>query len=147
MTRGPSDVRGLFCGGWTVDDLVRFHTANKLLLLAHAPEAYRKLGRLVASARGLSPSDVEQRYVQVFTRALAQPVTTGRHTNVLQHLSGYFKTRLDAASRRELEEAIADYRRGLVPLSVPMTRIRSHIRMLDVTYLARQTYLEPDPER
>lgn len=41
-------LRGLFDGRWTVGDLVRFHTAHKLLLLAHAPEAYRRLGRLVA---------------------------------------------------------------------------------------------------
>ena len=32
--------------------LVRFHTAHKLILMAHSPEAYRQLGRLVAGARG-----------------------------------------------------------------------------------------------
>jgi uncharacterized protein YbgA (DUF1722 family)/uncharacterized protein YbbK (DUF523 family) len=139
-------LRGLFDGRWTVGDLVRFHTAHKLLLLAHAPEAYRQLGRLVAGARGVPRRDLERRYVDGFMRALAQVATTRRHTNVLQHMAGYFKDQLDVASKRELAEMIADYRRGLVPLVVPVTLIRHHVRTLDVTYLAGQTYLEPHPK-
>ena len=139
-------LRGLFAARWTVGDLVRFHTAHKLLLLAHAPEAYRQLGRLVAGARGVSRRDLEQRYVDGFMRVLAQLATARRHTNVLQHMAGYFKDRLDAASKRELAEAIADYRRGLVPLVVPLTLLRHHVRMLDMTYLAGQTYLQPHPK-
>jgi len=139
-------LRGLFAARWTVGDLVRFHTAHKLLLLAHAPEAYCHLGRLVAGARGVSRRDLEQRYMDGFMRVLAQLATARRHTNVLQHMAGYFKDRLDAASKRELAEAIADYRRGLVPLVVPLTLLRHHVRMLDVTYLAGQTYLQPHPK-
>ena len=139
-------LRGLFAARWTVGDLVRFHTAHKLLLLAHAPEAYRQLGRLVAGARGVSRRDLERRYEDGFMRVLAQLATARRHTNVLQHMAGYFKDRLDAASKRELAEAIADYRRGLVPLVVPLTLLRHHVRMLDVTYLAGQMYLQPHPK-
>ena len=139
-------LRGLLSGRWTVGDLVRFHTAHKLLLMAHAPEAYRQLGRLVAGARGVSRRDLKQRYVDGFMRALAQLATTRRHTNALQHIAGYFKDRLDAASKRELAETITDYRSGLVPLVVPLTLIRHHVRTLGVTYLAGQTYLEPHPK-
>ena len=139
-------LRGLFAAQWTLGDVVRFHTAHKLLLLAHAPEAYRQLGRLVAGARGVSRRDLERRYVDGFMRALAQLATARRHTNVLQHMAGYFKQRLDAASKRELAEAIADYRRGIVPLVVPVTLLRHHVRVHDVTYLAGQTYLEPHPK-
>jgi uncharacterized protein YbgA (DUF1722 family)/uncharacterized protein YbbK (DUF523 family) len=139
-------LRGLFAARWTVGQLVRFHTAHKLLLLAHEPESYRRLGRLVAGARGVTRRDLEGRYVDGFMRALAQLATTRRHTNVLQHMAGYFKDRLEPASKRELAETIADYRRGLVPLVVPMTLLRHHVRMLDVTYLAGQTYLQPHPK-
>jgi uncharacterized protein YbgA (DUF1722 family)/uncharacterized protein YbbK (DUF523 family) len=139
-------LRGLFDGRWTVGDLVRFHTAHKLLLLAHAPEVYRQLGRLVAGARGVSRRDLERRYVERFMQALARLATARRHTNVLQHMAGYFKDRLDAASKRELVDAIADYRRGLVPLVVPLTLVRHHVRVLDVSYLAGQLYLDPHPK-
>jgi uncharacterized protein YbgA (DUF1722 family)/uncharacterized protein YbbK (DUF523 family) len=139
-------LRGLFASRWTVGDLVRFHTAHKLLVLAHAPERYRRLGRLVAGARGMARRNLEQRYVAGFMDALAELATTRRHTNVLQHMAGYFKDRLDAASKRELAGTIDDYRRGLVPLVVPLTLIRHHARTLDVAYLAGQTYLEPHPK-
>jgi uncharacterized protein YbgA (DUF1722 family)/uncharacterized protein YbbK (DUF523 family) len=139
-------LRGLFASRWTVGDLVRFHTAHKLLVLAHAPERYRRLGRLVAGARGMARGNLEQRYVAGLMEALAELATTRRHTNVLQHMAGYFKDRLDAASKRELAGTIDDYRRGLVPLVVPLTLIRHHARTLDVAYLAGQTYLEPHPK-
>lgn len=139
-------LRGLFGARWTIADVVRFHTAHKLLLLAHAPEAYRQLGRLVAGARALSRRELERRYSEGFMAGLAPLATTRLHTNVLQHMAGYFKDRLDAASKRELADTIDDYRRGLVPLVVPLTLLRHHVRMFDVAYLAGQTYLQPHPK-
>jgi uncharacterized protein YbgA (DUF1722 family) len=139
-------LRSLFVARWTVGNVVRFHTAHKLLLLAHAPEAYRELGRLVADAGGLSRRDLERRYLDGFMRALAQPATTRRHTNVLQHMAGYFKERLDAASKCELADTITDYRHGLVPLVVPLTLLRHYVRRFEVAYLAGQTYLQPHPK-
>jgi uncharacterized protein YbgA (DUF1722 family) len=41
---------------------------------------------------------------------------------------------------------IADYRSGLVPLIVPITLIRHHVRVLDIAYLKGQVYLEPHPK-
>ena len=139
-------LRNLFVARWTVGNVVRFHTAHKLLLLAHAPEAYRELGRLVADAGGVSRRDLERRYFDGFMRALAQPATTRRHTNVLQHMAGYFKERLDAASKRELADTITDYRHSLVPLVVPLTLLRHYVRRFEVAYLAGQTYLQPHPK-
>ena len=90
--------------------------------------------------------DLERRYIDGFMRALGQLATTRRHTNVLQHMAGYFKDRLDAASKRELADTIADYRRGLFPLVVPLTLLRHYVRRLEVAYLAQQTYLQPHPK-
>jgi len=89
---------------------------------------------------------VEQRYVKQFMLALRQLATPRRHANVLQHMAGYFKKSLDATSRAELQTAIEDYRRGLVPLVVPVTLFRHHVRVHDVAYLAGQVYLAPHPK-
>jgi uncharacterized protein YbgA (DUF1722 family) len=78
--------------------------------------------------------------------ALRIPATRGRHTNVLQHMAGYFRRTLDAGDRKELEEVIADYQRGLVPLAVPFTLLRHHVRRQETQYLAGQVYLDPDPK-
>jgi uncharacterized protein YbgA (DUF1722 family)/uncharacterized protein YbbK (DUF523 family) len=139
-------LRDLFAVGWTLGALVSFHTVHKLSLMAHSVTAYRSLGRLVAGAKSLSRRDLESRYTEGFMNALEALATTRRHVNVLQHMAGYFKTQLDAASRAELAATIEDYRAGLVPLVVPITLIRHHVRQHDVTYLAEQVYLAPHPK-
>ena len=86
-------------------------------------------------------------YGRGFMEALRVPATRGRHTNVLQHMLGYFRGRPAARqTASELEEVVHDYERGLVPLVVPLTLLRHHVRRQGVEYLAGQTYLDPDPK-
>ena len=139
-------LRRLFNGRWNLGALVDFHTAHKLILMAHSPEAHRQLGRLVAQARRVGRADLERRYAEMFMSALTVIATARRHTNVLQHMAGYFKNRLDASSKTELDTAIDDYRRGLVPLVVPMTLLRHYVRVHGVAYLEGQHYPAPHPK-
>ncbi len=139
-------VRRLFARPWKIADLIAFHTARKLQLLSHNIKAYQELGRLVADAKTLPSGELRERYANQFMAALRWPATPARHTNVLEHMAGYFKRRLDQTSRQELNSVIADYRAGLVPLIVPITLVRHHVLALDVAYLKGQTYLEPHPK-
>jgi uncharacterized protein YbgA (DUF1722 family)/uncharacterized protein YbbK (DUF523 family) len=139
-------LRALFAGRWKVGDLVGFHTAHKLLLMAHSPKAYEGLGRLVAGAKAVPRAELRERYESEFMRALSELATTKRQTNVLLHILGYFRKQLDGDSRGELLAVIEDYRRGLVPLIVPITLIRHYVRRFDVAYLRGQIYLEPHPK-
>jgi uncharacterized protein YbgA (DUF1722 family)/uncharacterized protein YbbK (DUF523 family) len=139
-------LRDLFDSRWTVGDLVSFHTAHKLALLAHSTTAYTQLGRLVARAKSLDREAVRGEYGRGFMNALAIVATRARHVNVLQHMAGYFKKSLDAASRDELRATIEDYRQGLLPLVVPVTLLRHHVRRHGVSYLADQIYLSPHPK-
>jgi uncharacterized protein YbgA (DUF1722 family)/uncharacterized protein YbbK (DUF523 family) len=139
-------LRTLFEARWTVGSLVRFHTAHKLALMAHSVVAYNELGRLVARAKALPRPVVEAQYSEGFMTALQIIATPRRHTNVLQHMAGYFKKGLEPAGRAELMATIEDYRLGLVPLIVPITLVRHYVRRFNVEYLAGQTYLEPHPK-
>jgi uncharacterized protein YbgA (DUF1722 family)/uncharacterized protein YbbK (DUF523 family) len=141
-----SRLRHLFTGSWTVGALVRFHTAHKLILMAHSPEAYRRLGQLTAGAKTVARGELERRYTDGFMRALATMATPRRHANVLQHMAGYLKNHLDSDSKVELLAAIEDYRRELVPLIVPITLLRHYVRAHQIEYLAGQRYLEPHPK-
>ena len=137
-------LRTLFAGP-SAGDLVQFHTRHKLLLLAHAPTAYRELGRLVAS---LHDGDADRRlaaYFRGFMEAIAIPATRGRHTNVLQHMAGYFDTVANEGDRRELTGTIAAYQRGDVPLAAPVAIVSDYARQYRVQYLIDQAYLEPYP--
>jgi uncharacterized protein YbgA (DUF1722 family) len=139
-------LRQLFRGRWTNGQVVSFHTAHKLQLMAHSPDAFRALGRWVASVRRTPRAEFRERYERDFMAALRKLASRGRNANVLQHAAGYLKKQLDPASRAELADLIHDYRRGLVPLVVPMTLIRHHSRRLEIDYLNGQTYLEPHPK-
>jgi uncharacterized protein YbgA (DUF1722 family)/uncharacterized protein YbbK (DUF523 family) len=127
-------------------NLVAFHTAQKFAVLAHSPSHYATLGRLVAATGGARLGARLAEYGALLMQALSVRATRARHTNVLQHLAGFFKRQLDGAARVELADVIHDYRLGLVPLVVPLTLIKHHVRRLGVAYLADQTYLSPHPK-
>ena len=126
--------------------LVAFHTAHKFQLLAHSPVLYASLGRLVGRAARQRPSALVAEYGTGFMAALGVHATRPKHVNVLQHVAGFCREHLDAADRRELAGLIDDYRRGLVPLVVPVTLLRHHVERHRVAYVLGQTYLAPHPK-
>jgi uncharacterized protein YbgA (DUF1722 family) len=139
-------LRALFGAPWRTRDLVEFHTREKFLLLAHSPDAARRLGRLVAGAAGRPRDVVASGYAETFLRTLATIATPGRHANVLQHIVGFLRRSLGSEERRRLLASIDDYRRSLVPLVVPVTMLRHSVELCGASYVAAQTYLSPHPK-
>jgi uncharacterized protein YbgA (DUF1722 family)/uncharacterized protein YbbK (DUF523 family) len=127
-------------------DLVAFHTAHKYLLLAHSPRHYQQLGRLVAAQKRLRAESAVRRYGALLMEALAVLATVRKHTNVLQHIAGHCHHQLGPQERRELGALIDDYRRGLLPLIVPITLLRHHVVRHAVGYVRDQVYLFPHPK-
>lgn len=130
---------------WTIGDLVAFHSAHKLTLMAHSRAHYGRLGRLVANATKLDRAELAATYRQAFMGAMEVPATTNKHTDVLLHMHGYFSGDLDGDARHELIDLIEDYRKGRVPLRAPLTLLRRYVRLFGVDYLEGQIYLNPDP--
>jgi uncharacterized protein YbgA (DUF1722 family)/uncharacterized protein YbbK (DUF523 family) len=128
-----------------VSRLIAFTASHKLLLMAHSPELARQLGRLTAEASKWPADGLVHSYETILMRALALPATPAKHANVLQHAMGYFKKMLTADEKAELNDIIATYRLGLVPLIVPVTLIAHFTRKYDVAYLKEQLYLAPHP--
>jgi uncharacterized protein YbgA (DUF1722 family)/uncharacterized protein YbbK (DUF523 family) len=137
--------RALLAEGLTAGRLVAFHTAHKLLIMAHSPEHYRRLGRLVASAKRHRPPALAAGYAAIFFDALARHATPRRNANVLQHIAGYFKKQLTRDEKAELSGLIEEYRRGLVPLVVPVTLANHYVRKYGEPTLAGQLFLNPHP--
>ena len=125
-------------------DLLAFHTSLKLLLLAHNQQHYRVLGRLVAEQQELSEA-FSTSYIEAIMAALGSPATRANHTNVLQHIQGYFSTHMSKQQKAELSEIIMDYRDGVQPLLAPITLLRHYLREYPDTYLQGQRYLNPYP--
>ena len=139
-------LHDLWATRWTLGSLVAFHTANKMSLLSHDEPGYRRLGRLVATAKALPRAELRQRYEAGFMTVLEKLATPGGHVNVMTHMLGHFSDRLEPLARQELLGVVEDYRRGLVPLIAPLTLVRHYVRTLKVEYLLGQTYLDPHPK-
>ena len=138
--------QNLVQNGVTRQSLVQFHTIHKYLLLAHSPQQYEVLGRLVGQAHQHRPKDLTCEYGELFMKALAVKATVRKHVNVLQHILGYFKERLGAHEKAELLGVIRDYHQELTPLVVPLTLIKHYVKIFDVGYILDQVYLNPHPK-
>lgn len=125
--------------------LMAFQASHKLLVMSHAPADARAMGKLTAEAKTLPEDELLRRYQTLLLSSLAKPATTAKHTNVLQHIAGYFRGKADEGDRAELAEVIDLHHRGLVPLIVPVTLCAHHARKHNVEYLLDQYYLHPHP--
>jgi len=131
--------------GLSKKGLLDFHTRHKLLLMAHSPVVYRELGRLLAQLDNATLDALADRYIERVMQALKTPASRKRHVNVLQHLLGYLRKHVDAANRADLADVIDDYRRGMVPLVVPVTLLQHHFRSNPHPWISRQVYMKPHP--
>jgi uncharacterized protein YbgA (DUF1722 family)/uncharacterized protein YbbK (DUF523 family) len=160
-------LRVLLGGSWGLTDLVDFHARHKLQLLAHDPGRYRAAGRVVAAAgsgsrlptaaAGSGPRlavgaeggeprlSAGAEYRELFLAALAEPATRGRNANALLHAYSRIGRSLEQPRRLDLVGRIEAYRRGDVPLSVPVALLAHYTAGGDLPWLAEQTYLAPFP--
>ena len=92
-------------------------------------------------------SSRERRRLRVVGAAGAR---ASRRARLLEGVRGLLITAHNDAERMIYSKAIEDYARGHVPLVVPLTLLRHHVRRHGgapgVAWLADQTYLDPDPK-
>jgi uncharacterized protein YbgA (DUF1722 family)/uncharacterized protein YbbK (DUF523 family) len=131
--------------GRRLGNLVAFHTNHKLLVLAHSPEHYRKMGKLVAGGKSVPAGTLFSQYETLLVEAMKLKTTARKNTNVLEHILGYFKKQLTPDEKQEMLEIIQQYHSGHVPLVVPVTLINHYVRKYGEPYLSRQVYLNPHP--
>ena len=126
-------------------DLVKFHTIHKYLIMAHSPQHYREMGKLVAAIRDLPFKQVLMNYLELLMTACKRAATPSKNHNVLLHILGYFKNELDHFEKQELIRLIDQYKNGMIPLIVPVTLINHYVNKYNKAYLADQVYLNPHP--
>jgi uncharacterized protein YbbK (DUF523 family)/uncharacterized protein YbgA (DUF1722 family) len=137
-------LRSLLSGPWQPRHLVAFHARHKLQLLAHDPVRYRSAGRVVAAAGSGSP-ETAAAYGELFLAAMATSATRGRNASALRHAYRRIGRSLTKPLASDLVGRIEAYRRGEVPLSVPVALLDRYASDGDLPWLAEQTYLAPFP--
>ena len=129
----------------SVNNLIRFHTDHKLLLMAHSPQDLKDMGKIVANINKNNQEDLFNRYLTILLTAMKKIATIKKNVNVLHHIMGYFKKILSGDEKQELLDVIEQYHKNQVPLIVPVTLLNHYVRKYDEHYLKRQYYLHPHP--
>jgi len=132
--------------GLTVFGLMEFHQRHKFILLAHDEAGYRRLGPLIAGLNRNNLEQVSTQYLSGIMTCLRTRASRKRHTNVLMHVMGFLKNKISSEDKQELIEIMDSYRHGRVPLIVPVTLMKHHLRNHPDDYIGNQYYMAPYPE-
>ncbi len=127
-------------------ELVRFHSDNKLLLMAYSESQLRLMGPLVANREKKPAAEVIAAYEQHLWKAFIRPARRTAGINVLMHALGYFSDQLTADEKAYFLDILEKYRAEKVPLSVPISLLGAWIARFQEPYLSRQTFFAPYPE-
>lgn len=142
-----ADWQRLQAEGLSRGALVAFHARYKYQLMANNPQHYKTLGKLLGSmTREDDPQTLGPRYFSQLMQALRRCASRGNHSNVLLHLSGYLRHTLSQGDRQEIRQLINQYHAGIIPLVVPLTLLKHHLRSHPDPYVLQQVYLQPHPE-
>jgi uncharacterized protein YbgA (DUF1722 family)/uncharacterized protein YbbK (DUF523 family) len=125
--------------------LAEFHARHSLLLLAHSPDLYRRLGRLAAPSEKTPYSKLLADYGELLTQAMKLKTTAGKHARALRHAVGCLENQLGREEKVMLEELIRQYAEEGLPWLMPARQIRQHILNRGPRHLKDQHYLHPHP--
>ena len=126
-------------------DVLDFYTQYKYIMLAHSRRHYKEIGQLLSKVDEISIEDLKTRFIELFMTGLAKHATRGTHANVLFHLQGYLKHKIDKADTASLTALITSYQVGHIPLITPITMIKHHLQKYPDAYLEKQKYFDPYP--
>ena len=128
-----------------IRDLTDFHARHKLLLMAYNQVRMRAMGRLLANEAKRPIHELTEQYERELTTALARAPRRTSAINVLMHALGHVTDQLTTEERHFFLDSLEKYRNRHIPLSVPLTLMRSWILRFGVDYLADQVFFEPYP--
>ena len=130
----------------TAHRLIGFYSRYKYLVMAHDVSSYKRIGRLLADAGKQDIDSLATEFIGELMCALTRRATVRSHTNVLFHLAGYLKRQVSSEERQRLSDLIDQYRRGVVPLVVPITLLRHHFANSPNAYIDSQVFMTPYPD-
>jgi uncharacterized protein YbgA (DUF1722 family)/uncharacterized protein YbbK (DUF523 family) len=126
-------------------DLVEFHTAYKLQLMAYSQSGLKALGQIVGNRDSLPPADVYQAYSQRLAQVIAEPSRPSANRNALMHAFGYVSKHLNGAEKQYFLDLLEEYRQERTQLSTLLGVLRAWVLRVNEPYLRGQRYFEPYP--
>ena len=121
-------------------DLVKFHSINKYLLMAHNPNQLNKLGNIVANHEKLDISEILANYQIELEKTFTFRPTVKSHSNTLQHILGHFSPDLTKSEKKYFLGVLENYRKGAVLVGDALEILKECTEKYEKSYLSSQTY-------
>ena len=126
--------------------LVRFHTELKMVLMAYNQSEMRVMGRIVAQVNKEPINEVYNDYQSHLLKALFRSPKAPSIINVFMHALGYFSTRLHSNEKAFFLDSLEKYRSGRSTFATNLQLLRSWVIRFDEPYLKGQRFFNPYPE-
>ena len=123
-----------------IKHLVDFQASNKYMLMSHDQEELKNLGNIVAKYKKISFAEILDYYKIHLKKAMENPPTIKKHTNVIMHVFGFFSNDFNVHEKRIFFDLLEKYREKKITLGEILAEINPIIFRFNKTYLASQTY-------
>ena len=124
----------------SMDDIIKFHSYNKYLLMAHNQEKLKILGNIVANHQKKNIHDIILDYENHLKITLEKTPTVKTHINVLMHIFGFFGKYFNQIQKKGFLDLIKEYRENRITLGRILCLIEPITYQINATYLVSQTY-------
>jgi len=129
-----------------INNLIKFHTYNKYLLMCYNQENLKKMGQIVANN---SLENIDKKVKKYKKLLISSFETRPRYTsniNVLLHTFGYFSEKINTEEKAFFLDNLEKYRNNKIPLSVLLKILQSWTIRFEEDYLKKQSFFKPYPE-
>ncbi len=115
--------------------------------MAYNQNLMRMMGKIVANPKKNPFNSVIKEYEKLLYELLNHPPEYTSNINVLMHILGYFKKELTIQEKAFFLDELEKFRSGWIPLFMILVLIKSWMARIEKSYLQKQTYLTPYPEK
>jgi len=130
----------------SINELIKFHSNNKFLIMSYSQKELKKLGNIVANKDKKPISEILDEYGKNLSLAFSKSPKCSSNINVLKHTFGYVSKNLKSEEKKLFLKSLKDFEEGHVGISVPVSIMKSWIIRFDEPYLKKQSYFNPYPE-
>lgn len=130
----------------SMKQLVAFHSKNKYLFMTYNQLTLRQLGQIVANHDHLPIKDVFDAYEEQLRTLLSKEASQKKRVNVLTHIYGYFKTKVNPEEKEYYFDVLDDYLNHQTTYQNVLTVLLGWAIRFQERYLINQTIFQPYPK-
>ena len=129
-----------------IDELVKFHSVNKFILMSYNKSKMRELDKIIGSFNKNNIEELFDNYEKVLKIALKNIARRGSNISIFMHVFGLFSKNLNSKEKAFFLDSLQKYENNKITISSILFLLKSWILKYEQEYLMEQTFFNPYPE-